>query len=230
MEESILMVKMGAENGITAICATPHLSTNFKKELTEKIMRNYLKLQERIAQEKIDMQLYLGSEIDMRLDLNAVRNLPFFFLNSTHRYLFLELPLGEFPSFSEKVLFSQLIEGFSPILAHPERSLTREEDYKRVERLADSGILIQLNAGSILGGFGKKVRKSAERLLEKELVDLVSSDAHNLNTRPITLLAEAYEKIRNDLGEEKAQELFKENPKKIIQAENLEKKMIFKPL
>jgi protein-tyrosine phosphatase len=230
MEESILMVKKGAENGITAICTTPHLSTNFKKDLTEKIMRNFLKLQEWIAQGKIEIQLYLGSEIDLRLDLNSMRNLPFFFLNHTHKYFFLELPLGEFPSFSEKVLFSQLIEGFSPILAHPERSLTREEDYKRIERLADSGILIQVNAGSLLGGFGKKVRKSAERLLEKELVDLVSSDAHDLNARPITLLAEAYKKIVTDLGEEKAQELFEENPQKILQAENLEKKMVFKSL
>lgn len=224
------MVKMGAENGITAICATPHLSTNFNKDLTKKIMYDFLKLQERIIQEKIDIQLYLGSEIDLRLDLNSVRNMPFFFLNHTHKYLLLELPLGEFPSFSEKVLFSQLIEGFSPILAHPERSLTREDDYKRIERLVDSGILIQLNAGSLLGEFGKKVRKVAERLLEKELVDLVSSDAHDLESRPITLMAEAYKKIKKDLGEEKAQELFEENPKKIVQAENIEKKMAFKPL
>jgi len=227
MEEAVQMLKRGAEIGITAICTTPHLSTNYKKDRTEKIMENFLFLQEKAAQEKIDTQLYLGSEIDLRIDFSTVRNLPFFFLNHTQKYLFLELPLGEFPSFTEKILFSLLIEGLSPILAHPERSLSREEDYERIGRLADSGILMQLNAGSLLGGFGKKVRKAAERLLEKDLADLMASDAHDLNSRPITLMAEAFRRIKNDFGEEKALKLFQENPQKILQVESIEKKMVF---
>jgi len=228
LEEAVQIIKQGAEIGITAICTTPHISTNFKKDRTEKIMENFLKLQERITQEKIDTQLYLGSEIDLRIDLSSVRNLPFFFLNHTQKYLFLELPLGEFPSFTERILFSLLIEGLSPILAHPERSLIREEDFERIGRLVDSGILIQLNAGSLLGNFGKKVRKVGEKLLEKDLVDLLASDAHDLNTRPITLMAEAFRRIKNELGEEKALKLFEENPRKILQAENIEKKMVLK--
>ena len=230
MEEAVLMIKKGAEIGITAICATPHLSSNLNREKTEKIMRNFLELKQRIAQEKINVKLYGGSEVDIRIDTNSAKNLPFFFLNHSRKYILLELPLGEFPSFAEKVFFSLLIEGLSPILAHPERSLTRDEDFKRVEKLADSGVLIQLNAGSLAGRFGKKVRESADRLLQKELVDLISSDAHDLESRPITLMAEAYKKIKKHFGAEKAQELFEENPQKILQAENLEKKMAYKSL
>lgn len=222
------MIKKGAEIGITAICTTPHLSANFKRNRTEKIIENFLILQEKIAQEKIDTQLYLGSEIDLRIDFSSVRNLPFFFLNHTQKYLFLELPLGEFPSFAERILFSLLIEGLSPILAHPERSLIREDDFERLGRLADSGILIQLNAGSLLGNFGKKARMVTERLLEKGLVDLLSSDAHDLNSRPITHMAEAFKRIKKDFGEEMALKLFQENPKKILQAENIERKIALK--
>lgn len=226
MEEAVQMIKIGAEIGITAICITPHLSTDYKKDRAERIMENFLFLKEKVAQEKIDTQLYLGSEIDLRIDFSKVRNLPFFFLNHTQKYLFLELPLGEFPSFTEKILFSLLIEGLSPILAHPERSLTGEEDYERIGRLADSGILMQLNAGSLLGDFGKKVRKAAERLLEKELADLVASDAHDLNSRPITHMDQAFRRIKNTFGEEKTLKLFQENPQKILQGENIEKMMV----
>jgi protein-tyrosine phosphatase len=228
MEEAVQMIKEGREIGITAICATPHLSTNFKKTKTEKVMEIFLKLQERMAQEKIDIQLYLGSEIDLREDLSSMKDLPCFFLNHTQKYLFLELPLGEFPFFTERILFSLLIEGLSPILAHPERSLNQEIDFERLEKLKDSGILIQLNAGSLLGSFGRKVQKSALRLLEKDLVDLLASDAHDSNNRPITILAEAFRRIKNDFGEEKARELFEENPKKILQAEDIERKMRIK--
>ncbi len=228
MEEAIQMIKEGREIGITAICTTPHLSTSFKRTKTEKVMETFLKLQERMAQEKIDIQLYLGSEIDLREDLSSMKDLPFFFLNQTQKYLFMELPLGEFPSFTERILFSLLIEGLSPILAHPERSLNKEIDFERLEKLKDSGILIQLNAGSLLGSFGKKVQRSALKLLEKDLVDLLASDAHDVNNRPLTILAEAFKKIKNELGEGTALKLFKENPQKILQAEDIERKMRIK--
>ena len=149
LEEAVQIIKQGKEIGITAICTTPHLSLNFRDDRTEKIMENFLNLQERITQEKIDIQLHLGSEIDLRGDFSKLKRLPFFFINQTQKYLFVELPLGEFPSFSERILFSLLIEGLSPILAHPERSLSKEGDFERIEKLKDSGILIQLNAGSL---------------------------------------------------------------------------------
>jgi len=222
LEEAIQIIKQGKEIGITAICTTPHLSSNFTKDRTEKIMENFLKLQERTSNEKIDVQLYLGSEIDLRMNFDSIKRFPFFFINQTQKYLFVELPLGEFPSFSERILFTLLIEGLSPILAHPERSLSKEGDLERIEKLKDSGILIQVNAGSLLGDFGKKIQRAARKLLQADLVDFISSDAHDLNRRPITVMAEAFRKVKNDLGEEKGLELFEKNPEKILRADNIE--------
>ncbi len=222
LEEAVQIIRQGKEAGITAICTTPHLSSAFSQDRTEKIMKNFLLLQKRVAEEKIDMQLYLGSEIDLRIDFDLIKKLPFFFINQTQKYLFVELPLGEFPSFAERILFSLLIEGLCPILAHPERSLRKDGDFERIRKLKDSGILIQLNAGSLLGNFSRKIEREARRLLEDGLVDLVSSDAHDLNRRPITVMAEALKRVKNDLGEERAAELFQENPKKILQADDIE--------
>jgi len=222
LEEAIQIIKQGKVIGITAICTTPHLSSSFSKDRTEKIMGNFLMLQKRVSEEKIDMQLYLGSEIDLRMNFDSIKRLPFFFINQTQKYLFVELPLGEFPSFTERILFSLLIEGLSPILAHPERSLSKEGDFERIEKLKDSGILIQVNAGSLLGDFGKMIQRGAKRLLEENLVDFISSDAHDLNRRPITVMAEALKKVKNALGEEKGLELFEKNPKKILQADDIE--------
>ena len=228
LEEAIQIIKQGKVIGITAICTTPHLSSSFSKDRTEKIMGNFLMLQKRVSEEKIDMQLYLGSEIDLRMNFDSIKRLPFFFINQTQKYLFVELPLGEFPSFTERILFSLLIEGLSPILAHPERSLLREKDFGRIEKLQDSGILSQVNAGSLLGDFGKKIQGAARRLLEEDLVDFISSDAHDLNRRPITVMAEAFKKVKNDLGEEKGLELFEKNPEKILRADNIETKIEIK--
>jgi len=228
LEEAVQIIRHGKEIGITAICTTPHLSSSFTKDRTEKIMENFLKLQERTSEEKIGIDLHLGSEIDLRMNFDSIKRLPFFFINQTQKYLFVELPLGEFPSFTERILFSLLIEGLSPILAHPERSLLREKDFGRIEKLQDSGILSQVNAGSLLGDFGKKIQGAARRLLEEDLVDFISSDAHDLNRRPITVMAEAFKKVKNDLGEEKGLELFEKNPEKILRADNIETKIEIK--
>lgn len=228
LEEAVQIIKRGKEIGITAICTTPHLSSSFSKDRTEKIMGNFLMLQKKVSEEKIDIQLYLGSEIDLRIDFDSVKKFPFFFINQTQKYLFLELPIGEFPPFTEKILFSLLIEGLSPILAHPERSLNKEGDFERIEKFKDSGILIQLNAGSLLGDFGKKIQRGAKRLLEEDLVDFISSDAHDLQRRPITVMAEALKMVKKELGEEKGFELFERNPKKILQADNIETKIEIK--
>jgi hypothetical protein len=41
-------------------------------------------------------------------------------------------------------------------------------------------------------------------------------------------MAEAFKMVKNDLGEEKGLELFEENPKKILQADNIETKIVIK--
>jgi protein-tyrosine phosphatase len=230
LEESIKIIKKGSEIGITSICITPHISISFNMSSSEKILEKFSELQKSAAKQKINVKLYLGSEIDLRIDFHFWRSLPFFFLNNMHKYLFLELPLGEFPLFAEKMLFSILIEGASPILAHPERSLNNEKDFERIEKLKASGILTQINAGSLSGGFGKKIQKSAERLLKEDLVDMVASDVHDLTKRPITLLGEAFRIVKERFGEKKAEKLFKENPEKVLQAENIEEKIALKYL
>lgn len=222
LEEAIQIIRKGGEIGISAICTTPHLSSGFSKDRAEEIMENFLRLKKKVASEEIGVKLHLGSEIDLRGDFDELKKLPCFFVNQSQKYLFVELPLGEVPSFSEKILFSLLIEGLCPILAHPERSLSKENDFERIQNLKNSGVLIQLNAGSLLGDFSKKIQKTARRLLEEDLVDLISSDAHDLNRRPITVMSEAFKIVKNIFGEEKSIELFDQNPGKILQGESIE--------
>ena len=51
--------------------------------------------------------------------------------------------------------------------------------------------------------------------MERDLVHVIASDMHNLDHRP-PHMEEAYDIIAKKYGENKAKELFKENPRKII--------------
>ena len=54
--------------------------------------------------------------------------------------------------------------------------------------------------------------------LEKDVVDIVSSDAHNLDTRK-PYMKEAYEIVLKKYGEEKTKLLFETNAENIIRDE-----------
>ena len=69
--------------------------------------------------------------------------------------------------------------GYQPLLAHPERYVyMRDADYRR---LADAGVLLQLNLPSLAGAYGEEVRRKAVRLLQAGLYDRCGSDLHRLH-------------------------------------------------
>ena len=82
------------------------------------------------------------------------------------------------------------------------------------------GCYTQINSSSVLkprlfGDTYKFMKKRAKYFLDKDLVHIVASDMHNLDNRP-PYMREAYELITKKYGTEKARELFKTNPSKII--------------
>ncbi|MCL5982075.1 MAG: hypothetical protein M1571_06130, partial [Firmicutes bacterium] len=88
------------------------------------------------------------------------------------------LPFEEIPSCTENVLFSLLLDGITPILAHPERNARLREDPALLATLVERGALVQINTGSLTGEFGSRVQKLAEELARQGLVHFMGSDAH----------------------------------------------------
>ena len=72
-----------------------------------------------------------------------------------------------------------LTRGHRVLLAHPERSPSFQRDPARLARLVEAGVLVQVTAGSLTGGFGSKVRGFTGDLLRDGLAHVVASDAHD---------------------------------------------------
>ena len=94
-----------------------------------------------------------------------------------------------------------------------------ESHYQLLERLVRSGAWTQVTAGSILGGFGRRVRALSKRLLEDGLVHIVASDAHDTEVRT-PRLSEAFHAIKAQLGQEEAMHLVLTRPAGILQDTN----------
>ena len=59
------------------------------------------------------------------------------------------------------------------------------------------------------------MKKRARYFLDRDLVHIVASDMHNLDSRP-PYMEQAYDIIAKNYGRNKAKELFVENPRKIL--------------
>jgi protein-tyrosine phosphatase len=116
----------------------------------------------------------------------------------TGRTLLLESPYTQAPQLIERVLAAVQSRGFGALLAHPERSPSFLEDPRRLERLAEAGVLVSITAGSMAGRFGKPVFELTRSLFERGWVDNVASDAHDALRRPPDI-SEGFRRLDADL-------------------------------
>ena len=119
-----------------------------------------------------------------------------------------------------KGLSNILMLGITPVIAHIERYDALENNEKRVRELIDMGCYTQVNSSHVLkpklfGETYKFMKKRAQYFLERDLVHVIASDMHNLDSRP-PYMEDARQIISKKYGRDKAEELFVENPRKII--------------
>ena len=182
-EEMLQMLEAAYEDGIRAICLTPHYSPYLFGETLASSQRAFGVLKQYVAEKHPDMRLFLGHELGYHqsaleaLDSGACRTM------NGSRYVLVD--------FSESVDFFELhtaVEnlrraGYFVILAHAERYPCLAKQMKWLEDFAHDGGVIQLNASSYLGGWGKSAQKQWKRMVRRGLVHIIASDAHNLTTR-----------------------------------------------
>ena len=90
-----------------------------------------------------------------------------------------------------------------------------------ISTLVQHGILIQINSGSLLGVFGRRISSFAWELIDNGLVHFIASDAHNTRGRSFSLNA-AWEEVYEQYGEDMAEKLFYTNPLNVLFAEKVE--------
>ena len=100
------------------------------------------------------------------------------------RYVLIELAANSVPPMIEQPLYRMQLEGWIPIIAHPERNLVFQAKPELLAALIEHGARTQITAGSLTGEFGAQARQAAETFLRRGLVHFVATDAHNMTKRP----------------------------------------------
>ncbi len=213
MEQSLAMMRAAAESGTTDIVATPHSNAEFRyeAELLEERMGRLA------AATGGNPRLHRGCDLHLSVDnIDEVLERPGRYTINGKQYLLVECADFHVGKHTEGVLQRLMERGVAPIVTHPERNAVLQGKLGRVEEWVEMGCLVQVTALSICGGFGRRARAAVGRLLERGLVHVVASDAHDPEQRHARL-DEAYGMVRSRYGEEAADHLFRDNPQAIIE-------------
>lgn len=211
IKESIRMVLEAENLGVNEIIATPHFNDLLFR--TDKTFENFSSVSSRIA--GCDIKLHLGYEVFLNPSLvEKVEELKRKTLSKS-RYILFELPFDHIPLYASKILYSLNVEKIIPILAHPERNRVFMKNFDTFISFIENGCLVQIDAGSVIGAYGTDAKHFAEKVLKLNLAQFVASDAHCAEDYSNWYLP-AYKQVKKWTGEAYTQQLFDENPKKII--------------
>ncbi len=89
-----------------------------------------------------------------------------------------------------------------------------------VQRYIEAGCLVQVTANAFTGFWGPKSKKAAEKLLQKNAIHVVASDAHDLELRP-PVLSEARTRVATLAGADVAETLFDHNPGAVVAGQSV---------
>jgi protein-tyrosine phosphatase len=216
-EDTLAMLRTAAEDGITDIVATPH--SNAEYVFQPALLRQ--RTGELALRSEPMPVIHSGCEFHLSSDnIGPLLESPATYTINAGPYLLLEFPNLHIGRHTESILSQLLDAGIVPIVAHPERNPVLARDLVRLESWVELGCLTQVTARSITGGFGGPPHAAALRLLDRGLVHVVASDAHDPQYRPPALSA-AFHAVHARLGEECAELLFTDNPRGIIQGRPL---------
>ncbi|MFP3903623.1 MAG: tyrosine-protein phosphatase [Armatimonadota bacterium] len=220
MQVALAMARIAAEDGIRAVCATPHAGIDPYYTMPAAIHEGLGTLREQIQRHDIDLTLFPGSEVSVTADLSAMADGDELLTLNESRYLLAELPFYGGIEGVEQQIFQISVSGYRLVLAHPERSQACQRDPGLLEMLRYRGCLAQVNAGSITGSEGRRVRGICLQWLEDGLVDIIASDAHNTGRRR-PVLTPAKEAVVEIGGSELWRTLTVVNPALILKDEDI---------
>jgi protein-tyrosine phosphatase len=216
LDETLEMCQIALTDGITTIVATPHQRNGVHYNSTDSILQNVQTVASHLKKSKIAVELLPGADVHIEVDTGEkIVQGEIMSINNTKRYFLLEFPAHAIPLNIDKLIFNLLLKNIIPILTHPERILEVQENPDRVYELVSMGVLSQITAMSITGGFGSRVKKCVQTLLKHNLAHIIASDAHSADYRP-PILSEAVRVVSHLLGEERAKEMVTTVPGQII--------------
>ena len=78
-----------------------------------------------------------------------------------------------------QILFDLKLDGYNPIIAHPERYAYWHPNFEHYVSLRDREVFFQINLPSLSGFYAPQVQKVCQELIDNGMADFAGSDLHD---------------------------------------------------
>jgi protein-tyrosine phosphatase len=216
LEQALSMARTAVECGIDTLAATPHLRADFPGVHIGELADRATALRAELARKEIPLNVVQAAEVSLVWALEASpEDLVRATFGGQGQDMLVETP-GQV-TMIEQLLYQLRLHGLRVTLGHPERSLEFQRDPEQLRRVVDQGVLLQVNADSLLGHWRGGARSLAEWLCREGLAHAIASDGHRgRRWRPVALLPEAVQLAAELVGEARATWLASEAPAAIV--------------
>ncbi|EDS78543.1 tyrosine-protein phosphatase YwqE [Clostridium botulinum C str. Eklund] len=183
IDVSLEMLRIAEEDGINKIIATPHFYRGHYENEYQDAVKSVKELNKLARENNINVEVFPGQEIYLdKYTLKYYKEKKIKGLNDT-KYMLIEFSMMDYPRDVLDIIYELKLQGIKPIIAHPERYIYVQDNLSTLNDFINEQCYFQLNSGSIAGVFGKKVQKTAMKLIENGICDFVASDAHTVGKR-----------------------------------------------
>ncbi|HEX6373478.1 MAG TPA: CpsB/CapC family capsule biosynthesis tyrosine phosphatase [Longimicrobium sp.] len=204
------------EQGVDTVVSTPHVNGSLTldpAQLAERLAEidaGWAVLEAEAASSGV--RVLRGAEIMLDVPAPDLSD-PRLRLAGTSAVL-VEFPFMNVPPNALQALFELKMSGWMPVLAHPERYGNAARDLSDAAEWRRVGAALQINAGSLVGRYGKPASELAWGLVERGMAAYLSSDYHARGRCPV---AECRAELERRGGEHQARLLLEENPRRMLE-------------
>jgi len=207
LDSALAMLRAAAASGVRTVAATPHLRSDFPDVHVRELADRCEQLRQASARAGIELELVSGAEISVSWALEASdEDLRLASYGQRGHDLLIETPATNILGL-DRVLHDLRVKGYRVTLAHPERNPEFRRNDATLRGLVQNGVLLQINADSLLGSRASSgPRRFARELCRTGLGHVLASDGHRAERwRPITVLPAAMGAAAELVGAERAQ-------------------------
>lgn len=176
---SLNLISGLVELGFKKLITTPHIMQDMYPNTRDDILKRVDLLKSDVKKQGIDVEITAAAEYFLDDNVAELLKKKEPLLAISGKMALVEFSMVS-PSFGIKdILFEMQMQGYTPVIAHPERYVYLEGNKEFFDELKTTGCLLQLNLLSLSGYYGKNVLEFSQYLIKKQYYDLVGTDLHN---------------------------------------------------
>lgn len=179
MATTLELIRGLKELGFANLITTPHILWELYPNTPEIITQGSTEVQQQLEEEAIQIPFKAAAEyyIDEHFDNDLKAKKPL--LTIKDNLVLVEFSMLTAPFDLQELIFELQVQGYQPLIAHPERYTYLRQNKAFYDDLKNWGCLFQLNLLSLIGHYGGVVQDLAAYLVQKEAYDYAGTDLHS---------------------------------------------------